>query len=93
MHMFLLRKLILSQECVICRTVYLTEVDWAGRERLVPEDSGTSMVTPVISNKGKGREVEIEVSGVFMTLSRSDGYVRIPNLRRCIWKQVLQPHR
>ncbi|KAJ7667939.1 hypothetical protein DFH06DRAFT_233522 [Mycena polygramma] len=49
------------KECVICKTVYVSEVDWAGRERLVPEDSGKEMVTPVIS-KGKAREIEIEDS-------------------------------
>ncbi|KAJ6509897.1 hypothetical protein C8R47DRAFT_770476 [Mycena vitilis] len=47
------------KECVICKTVYVTEVDWAGRERLVPEDSGKEMVAPVVS-KGKAREIEIE---------------------------------
>ncbi|CAA7259684.1 unnamed protein product [Cyclocybe aegerita] len=27
------------KECVICGTTYITEVDWAGRERLVPYES------------------------------------------------------
>ncbi|KAJ7507716.1 hypothetical protein B0H11DRAFT_138868 [Mycena galericulata] len=44
------------KECVICRTIYLTEVDWAGRERLVPQEQ----ITPVIGNKGKAREAEVE---------------------------------
>ncbi|KAK7061651.1 hypothetical protein R3P38DRAFT_667913 [Favolaschia claudopus] len=26
------------KECVICRTVYVTELDWAGRERLIPQN-------------------------------------------------------
>ncbi|KAJ7744524.1 hypothetical protein DFH07DRAFT_834621 [Mycena maculata] len=43
------------KECVICGTVYITR-----GERLVPEDFDES-TTPVISNKGKAREVEIEV--------------------------------
>ncbi|KAJ7937131.1 hypothetical protein B0H13DRAFT_199310 [Mycena leptocephala] len=47
------------KECVICKTVYITEVDWAGRERLVPEDS-KQVPTPVTGNKGKVRELEIE---------------------------------
>jgi len=42
------------KECVICGLVYVTEVDWAGRERLVLEDSGKNIATPV--NKGKARE-------------------------------------
>jgi len=46
------------KECVICKTVYITEVDWAGRERLVPENSNTDAVTPVVGNKGKAREIE-----------------------------------
>ncbi|KAF9006460.1 hypothetical protein BDQ17DRAFT_284785 [Cyathus striatus] len=25
------------KECVICESIYLTEVDWAGREQLIPE--------------------------------------------------------
>ncbi|KAF7355219.1 hypothetical protein MSAN_01437700 [Mycena sanguinolenta] len=52
------------KECVICKTVYITEVDWAGRERLVPENSTTDMPTPVpsTSNKDKAREPEIENS-------------------------------
>ena len=30
------------KECVICGTVYITEVDWAGREHLVPADPRTT---------------------------------------------------
>ncbi|KAJ6539264.1 hypothetical protein B0H19DRAFT_1178094 [Mycena capillaripes] len=48
------------KECVICKTVYLTEVDWAGRERLVPENTTQDMITPVPDTKGKAREIEIE---------------------------------
>ena len=28
-----------QQECVICGNIYTTEVDWAGREALVPFES------------------------------------------------------
>ncbi|KAJ7700002.1 hypothetical protein B0H17DRAFT_1048207 [Mycena rosella] len=45
------------KECVICGTVYITEVDWAGRERLIPEESTKSIATPITS-KGKAREIE-----------------------------------
>jgi hypothetical protein len=58
--LFIVSRLIQRQECVICKTVYITEVDWAGRERLVPEDS-KQVPTPVTGNKGKVRELEIEV--------------------------------
>ncbi|KAJ7781328.1 hypothetical protein B0H16DRAFT_1358813 [Mycena metata] len=43
------------KECVICGIVYVTEVDWAGRERLVPEISADESETPVIANKSKSR--------------------------------------
>ncbi|KAJ7179912.1 hypothetical protein C8R43DRAFT_1181112 [Mycena crocata] len=46
------------KECVICGMVYLTEIDWAGRERLVSQES-LSMTTPV-ADKGKARETEID---------------------------------
>ncbi|KAJ7095301.1 hypothetical protein B0H15DRAFT_104476 [Mycena belliarum] len=47
------------KECVICATVYVTEVDWAGRERLIPDESTKSMVTPVTGNKGKAPELDL----------------------------------
>ncbi|KAJ7368212.1 hypothetical protein DFH08DRAFT_830737 [Mycena albidolilacea] len=48
------------KECVICKTVYITEVDWAGRERLVPENAVEDVVPPVTGSKGKTREIEVE---------------------------------
>ncbi|KAJ7283734.1 hypothetical protein C8J57DRAFT_1293412 [Mycena rebaudengoi] len=45
------------KECVICGTVYTTEVDWAGRERLVP--AGGNSTVPITADKGKTRDVEI----------------------------------
>ncbi|KAF7352861.1 hypothetical protein MVEN_01253100 [Mycena venus] len=51
-------RLILKQECVICKTVYVVEIDWAGRERLVPENATKEITTP--TSKGKAREVEVE---------------------------------
>ncbi|KAJ7276288.1 hypothetical protein B0H12DRAFT_1084556 [Mycena haematopus] len=54
------------KECVICKTIYITEVDWAGRERLVSENPSMDMTTPVTStsNKGKARELAIEVGSI-----------------------------
>lgn len=57
-------RLILGQECVICKTVYVTEVDWAGRERLVPENSVEDVVPPATGSKGKTREIEVEVGSI-----------------------------
>ncbi|KAJ6599146.1 hypothetical protein DFH09DRAFT_1130249 [Mycena vulgaris] len=52
------------KECVVCGIVYVTEVDWAGRERLVPEHAPEAspkiMLTPVAGNKGKARDAEIQ---------------------------------
>ncbi|KAJ7904432.1 hypothetical protein B0H14DRAFT_2662854 [Mycena olivaceomarginata] len=48
------------KECVICKTVYVTEVDWAGRERLVPENPVEDVGPPVTGSKGKTREIEVE---------------------------------
>ncbi|KAJ7179243.1 hypothetical protein C8R46DRAFT_1159888 [Mycena filopes] len=43
------------KECVVCGIVYVTEVDWAGRERLVPENVPKELDTP---SKGKSRVEE-----------------------------------
>lgn len=45
------------KECVICGNVYLTEVDWAGRERLIPAEldhmrSDTSAMTTITTSRG-----------------------------------------
>jgi hypothetical protein len=67
------------KECVICGNVYLTEVDWAGRERLVPAEldpiqtdiSGTSSMS-TSRGKVKAREEITPVRSIiyktFMTL-------------------------
>ena len=46
------------KECVICGTVYITEVDWAGRERLVPADTDTTN-TPNLSNPHQSDKVHV----------------------------------
>ncbi|TFK43614.1 hypothetical protein BDQ12DRAFT_675273 [Crucibulum laeve] len=52
------------KECVICGSVYITEIDWAGRERLILADTGArrsdasaSTSTPTTQDKGKSVEV------------------------------------
>ncbi|KAG5716514.1 hypothetical protein E4T56_gene16330 [Termitomyces sp. T112] len=48
------------KECVICGGIYLTELDWTGKERLIltnseisrPDTSGTSTISPLISLEG-----------------------------------------
>jgi len=49
-----------GKECVICGTVYVTETDWAGHERLAPENSSTAIVAPIRENKDEVRELGIE---------------------------------
>ncbi|RDB22481.1 hypothetical protein Hypma_010288 [Hypsizygus marmoreus] len=51
------------KECVICGGIYLTEIDWAGRERLVPAnvevpktEPNSSSTVSVSSAKGKASE-------------------------------------
>jgi len=48
------------KECVICGTVYVTEIDWAGRERLVPENFSTAIVAPIRENKGEVQALKFE---------------------------------
>ncbi|KAJ6614327.1 hypothetical protein B0H10DRAFT_2045728 [Mycena sp. CBHHK59/15] len=60
------------KECVICGTVYVTEVDWAGRERLVPENSGKHRSAPDIVNKGKAYIDEIPVQKLALERISSD---------------------
>ncbi|KAJ7499001.1 hypothetical protein FB451DRAFT_1015711 [Mycena latifolia] len=67
------------KECVICGTVYVTEVDWAGRERLVPEESTKSMGDP------KSGALHAEPSSsttphVFSGFDESKNIVQLPPL-------------
>ncbi|KAJ7228744.1 hypothetical protein GGX14DRAFT_614754 [Mycena pura] len=50
------------KECVICGTVYVTEIDWAGRERLVPENFSTAIVAPIRENKGEVQALKFEAT-------------------------------
>lgn len=80
--------LIFKQECVICGLVYVTEVDWAGRERLVLEDSGKNIATPV--NKGKAREVS---SAVICFRYLPDSWARTHNPLHFMRKQAVPRRR
>lgn len=59
------------KECVICGNVYLTDVDWAGRERLIPAESDpmhsdTSATASMTTSRGiaNGHEEATPVSSV-----------------------------
>lgn len=49
------------KECVICGTVYVTEVDWAGREHLVPAHSDPAVnETPNLPNSRQTGKAHVQ---------------------------------
>ncbi|KNZ79880.1 hypothetical protein J132_08538 [Termitomyces sp. J132] len=69
------------KECVICGGIYLTELDWTGKERLIltnseisrPDTSGTSTISPLISLEGSRIQNESRVSeGTIVMLDLPD---------------------